>query len=100
MSSQVPSTVFETRDRIRSGELSALDATTEALRQIDAVNPELDAVSQVFHDEAIAAAKEIDRRIAAHEDLGELAGVPFTVKENICTREGSTNAGSRILDGH
>jgi aspartyl-tRNA(Asn)/glutamyl-tRNA(Gln) amidotransferase subunit A len=70
------------------------------LRQIDAVNAELDAVSQVFHDEAIAAATEIDRRIAAGEDVGELAGVPFTVKENICTREGVTNAGSRILDGH
>ncbi len=100
MSSLPPSSVLETRDRIRRGELSALEVTTRALSRIDTVNPELEAVSQVFHDQALAAATQIDRRIAAGEDPGELAGVPFTVKENICTLEGSTNAASRILDGH
>ena len=95
-----PTTVTETRDLIRSGDLSATDAVAAALRQIDAVQPDLDAVSQIFRDEALAAAAEIDRRISAGEDTGPLAGVPYTVKDNICTLEGTTTASSKILEGH
>ena len=90
--------VLETRDRIRGGESSAHQSVEDALRQLEAVNGKLDAASQILRDEALAAADEIDRKLNAGEDPGPLAGVPFTVKENICTRIGRTTAGSRIID--
>ncbi|MBN1442285.1 MAG: Asp-tRNA(Asn)/Glu-tRNA(Gln) amidotransferase subunit GatA [Planctomycetes bacterium] len=89
---------MEIRDRIRRGEMSALEAVDEALRQLDVVNPRLQAALQIFPDGARTAAAAIDRRLAAGEDAGPLAGVPFTVKDNFCTLEGHTTAGSRILE--
>ncbi len=55
---------------------------------------------EVLGDEAIARARDLDRRLEAGEDPGPLTGVPFTAKDNISTREGHTTAASRILHGY
>ena len=93
-------TVLELRDRVRRHETTAQSAVADALRQIDAVDGAIAAVGQVFRDEALAAAAAIDRRLASGDAVGPLAGVPFTVKENIATVEGTTSASSRILEQH
>jgi len=86
-----------TRDAIRDGSLTASDAVSEILGRIDASNPEISALTQVFHDDALEAAGAVDKQIAAGESPGPLAGVPFTVKANICSREGVTDAASKII---
>jgi aspartyl-tRNA(Asn)/glutamyl-tRNA(Gln) amidotransferase subunit A len=91
---------LEVRDSIRSRRLRAREAVEEALRQIEAVNPALLAAGQLFAAEALERAGAIDRLLDAGESPGALAGVPFTVKENICTRLGTTHAASRILERH
>ncbi|MFF7991564.1 amidase [Kitasatospora xanthocidica] len=68
---------------VRTGEVSALDVVDSHLDRIAEVNPYLNAVTRLLADRARAAARDTDRRRAAGEDLGPLAGVPFTVKE--CT---------------
>ena len=87
--------VFDTRDRIRAGELSAAAAAEEALRQVEAVNPQLEAATDILREDALAQAAEIDRRLEVGEEPGPLAGIPFTVKSNICTLGGRTSAASR-----
>jgi aspartyl-tRNA(Asn)/glutamyl-tRNA(Gln) amidotransferase subunit A len=42
-------------------------------------------------------AAEIDRKLAAGEDPGPLAGVPFSVKDIFCVKGTPSTAGSRIL---
>ncbi|MEU4116615.1 amidase [Kitasatospora sp. NPDC028055] len=69
---------------VRSGEVSALEVVDAHLARIAEVNPHVNAVTQVLADRARAAARETDRLRATGEQLGPLAGVPFTVKE--CTR--------------
>ncbi|MGW7448640.1 amidase [Kitasatospora sp. NPDC054795] len=68
---------------VRTGEVSAVEVVDDHLDRIAEVNPYLNAVTQLLADRARAAARETDRRRAAGEELGPLAGVPFTVKE--CT---------------
>ncbi|MFG2916753.1 amidase [Kitasatospora sp. NPDC048298] len=68
---------------VRTGEASALDVVDSHLARIAEVNPDLNAVTQLLADRAREAARDTDRRRAAGEELGPLAGVPFTVKE--CT---------------
>jgi amidase len=62
---------------VRSGELSARELVEASLRRIDALNPELNAFVDVFHDEALAAAA------AVHPgDARPFAGVPIAIKNN------------------
>ena len=48
-------------------------------------------------DTALEQAQEIDRKLAAGEEAGPLAGVPFTVKDIFCVRNTPSTAASRIL---
>ncbi|CAG9216350.1 Amidase [Paraburkholderia tropica] len=73
----------ELAKRIRSREVSAREAATDALARLDAVNPLINAV--VAHDPArvYEQADRIDAAIARGEDPGPLAGVPVTTKINV-----------------
>lgn len=47
---------------------------------------------------ALKKAAEIDKRIANGEKVGKLAGVPYALKDNFLSKEGSTTASSKILE--
>lgn len=64
-------------------EVSARAVVDAHLARIEAVNPRLNAVVRVLHDEARAAALAADQAVERGGRLGPLHGVPFTVKENI-----------------
>ena len=84
---------------VRSGERSARSVVEEHLETIRSGEPEIHAFNLVLADEALAAADEVDRRVAAGEDPGPLAGVPVALKDNLCTRGVPTTCSSRILEG-
>ena len=67
------------------------------LARIADVNPDVNAVTVTLADEARAAAAAVDRSVAAGEPLGPLAGVPFTVKENIDVAGSATTWGVAAL---
>src|SRR5256885_3755803 len=67
--------------QIAAGELTAAQAVEAYIARIEEVNPRLNALVVKRYDEARAEAREIDRKRAAGEALGPLAGVPVTVKE-------------------
>ncbi|SOD63386.1 amidase [Streptomyces zhaozhouensis] len=68
---------------VGSGELSAVEVVESHLARIAEVNPQVNAVTQAMAETARAEAAALDARRDAGERLGPLAGVPFTVKENI-----------------
>ncbi len=78
---------------IASGKVTSAEVVDAHLARIDEVNPDLNAVTVTLADEARAAAAKVDRAVAAGEPLGPLAGVPFTVKENIDVAGSSTTWG-------
>jgi len=84
--------------RVRRRETSSVELVRAALDRIAAVEPAVGAFLSVTEAEALAAAAAIDRRIAAGEDPGPLAGVPVGIKDIICTAGIRTTAGSRILE--
>jgi amidase len=67
---------------VGAGEVSARAVVESHVARIEEVNPAVNAVTVRF-DEAIADADRIDAMVRAGEPVGPLAGVPFTVKENI-----------------
>src|SRR6478736_6062265 len=68
-------------DAVRNREQSAVELTEQCLDAIAKHNPELNAFVHLDADGALEAAKRIDARVAAGEDPGPLAGVPFGVKD-------------------
>ena len=77
---------LDTAAQVRAGQRCALDMVEESLAAIESRNADLNAVLLVTADAARAAAASIDRRVAAGEPVGPLAGVPLGVKGNMCTR--------------
>jgi aspartyl-tRNA(Asn)/glutamyl-tRNA(Gln) amidotransferase subunit A len=90
-------TARELRDRIAAGQIGSVEATRAVLDRIDRLDPAIGAYLSVFPDRALAAAQDVDRRIAAGEPVGPLAGVPVAIKDVLCTTFGATTCGSRIL---
>ncbi len=82
---------------IATGEVTSSEVIEAHLARIDEVNPDLNAVTVTLADEARTAAAAVDRAVAAGEPLGPLAGVPFTVKENIDVAGSATTWGVAAL---
>ena len=66
-------------DAIRRREIRSVDAVEASLEAIAA--SKLNAIAYLDADAARAQAAEVDRRVAAGEDPGLLAGVPVLVKD-------------------
>src|SRR5207244_8636538 len=76
--------------------ISALAVTEAALRRIAKHNPVLNSFTDVTADRARAKARAIDAAVAAGQNAGPLAGVPFAVKNLFDVQGLSTRAGSKI----
>ena len=74
---------LELARHIATKEVSCVEVIDAHLQRIAEVNPRVNAIVHVLHDEARSAAEAADARIAGGQPLGPLHGVPFTVKANI-----------------
>ncbi|MEU4471240.1 Asp-tRNA(Asn)/Glu-tRNA(Gln) amidotransferase subunit GatA [Micromonospora sp. NPDC023888] len=99
MSDLTRMTATEIAALVAGGEASAVEVTQAHLDRIAAVDDRVHAFLHVDTDGALAAARAVDERRAAGEDLGPLAGVPVAVKDVLATRGVPTTVGSKILEG-
>lgn len=102
-------------DLVHLKRVSAVEALESALKRIDDIdgapgsippaNPppataqinKVHAFITVTRERARRQAEEVDRKIAAGEDPGPLAGVPVSVKDIFCVQGTPSTAASRIL---
>jgi len=86
-------------ENLSVGDVSAEEVVQHHLDRIAERDGDLHCYLWVDEEGALARAREIDARRAAGEPVGELAGVPIAVKDNICTDGRPTTCASRILKG-
>ncbi|MBN1766130.1 MAG: Asp-tRNA(Asn)/Glu-tRNA(Gln) amidotransferase subunit GatA [Sedimentisphaerales bacterium] len=86
------------RDKIVRGEVKSLEATESVFERIEQRDPVVGAYICICKDEALDKAAAVDRRIAAGEQVGALAGVPIAIKDNFCTTFRETTCASKILE--
>ncbi|MEO8504435.1 MAG: Asp-tRNA(Asn)/Glu-tRNA(Gln) amidotransferase subunit GatA [Acidobacteriota bacterium] len=85
---------------VTRGEASAVDVAQACLARIRRVDPSISAYLLVREADALDEAAELDRRRAAGEVLGPLAGVPVALKDNLSLSGGQVSCGSRVLEGY
>jgi len=73
----------ELADGIRRREFSSTEVVTSVLERIRERNPELNAITVNLSDDALAEAGRADAAVRRNDPLGELHGVPVTIKENV-----------------
>lgn len=91
--------LLATAKALREGEVRALDLAQATLVRARRVDDALGAFVSLRGEDFLKEAEDVDRRVAAGEPLGPLAGVPLAFKDNILTRGHATSAASRILEG-
>lgn len=100
-------------EKVKSQEVSAVEVTQAVLEHIalvdgrpgspEAYSPQPEDAHKVHAfitlttDRALEQARQVDAKIAAGEDPGPLAGVPFTVKDIFAVEGTPSTAASRIL---
>jgi len=67
---------------IQCGEASSREVIHSHLDRIDEINPKVNALTVVLRESAIESANKVDRRLKRRENIGPLAGIPVTIKEN------------------
>lgn len=90
-------TIREWAEALRAREVSSEELTQQFLGTVARREPEIGAFLTVTAEEALRAARSVDARRAAGEDLPLLAGIPMALKDNLCTRGVRTTCASRIL---
>ncbi len=85
----------------RSGQTSPTEVTQAVLARIDRLNPTLRAFCLVDEAQAMASARASEARWQAHRQhgatVGELEGVPVSIKDLVLTRGWPTLRGSRTI---
>ncbi len=89
-------TAIEIADKIKSKEISSVEATKCFLDEIK--KDDCNSYITVCEDTAIESAMLVDEKLACGEVLSPLAGVPFAVKDNICTKGIRTTCASKMLE--
>ncbi len=89
--------VRELHARLCSGEVSSRDAVEACLTAIARRDRNVRAFLDVWEEDALRRAEDVDRRRAAGQPVGPLQGLPVAVKDNLCTAGKPTTCASRML---
>ena len=91
-------TAVELANEIKNGNTTAIDAMKAVIDKVEAMEEGLNCYVTFDKEAAMAEAMKVQQGIEDGSISGPLAGVPFAVKDNICTKGMRTTCASKILD--
>jgi aspartyl-tRNA(Asn)/glutamyl-tRNA(Gln) amidotransferase subunit A len=91
-------TIEQVQTGLIGRKFSAVELAQSALEFAQAENPKTNAYLHFCSERALSAAERVDRKLAAGDNPGPLAGVPIAVKDVIVTKGVRTTCGSRLLE--
>ena len=96
--SLVETSATEQLERLRQGDITAVELTQAYLDRIAKIDAKVGAYLRVESETALAQAADVDARRKAGKPVGKLAGLPVAVKDVLCDRATLTTCGSRMLE--
>lgn len=97
MSQEVNLSATELVNRIRQGQWTATESTQRHLAIVSERNSSLNAFVDVWRDEALERAAQLERKRAVGATLGSLFGVPIGIKSNLCLTGHVCSCSSKML---
>lgn len=97
MTDLVWKSALELRDLIQRREVSPVEVVQSSLDRLAEVEPAINAFVQVTTDQALAAARSVEQRLARGEPVAPLAGLPISVKDLIAVKDARLTFGSRAM---
>jgi Asp-tRNA(Asn)/Glu-tRNA(Gln) amidotransferase A subunit family amidase len=89
-------TATELAQKIRAGEISAVETMEAHLAQIEKVNPQVNAIVTLLPEMGMEAARKADEKLARGEEVGPLHGLPVAHKDLVQTKGIRTTFGSLV----
>jgi len=90
--------VAELAKQLKAKEISSVEVARDYLKRISEVDNLVEAYLLVNEDRVLEAAQAVDAKRMAGETLSMLAGVPISIKDNICTDGVRTTCASKMLE--
>lgn len=94
----MPLTITEAAEAVRSGALTSVELTRTMLERADRLDRKLGVYLHRMDDSALEEAAQADADLAAGIDRGPLQGIPLGIKDIISTEHAPTTAQSLVLD--
>jgi aspartyl-tRNA(Asn)/glutamyl-tRNA(Gln) amidotransferase subunit A len=94
---KIYTTLTQLQHDLQSGVTSVKELVSQYLHNIEQY-AHLNAFNEVFDQEALQKAAELDERLTAGTSIGRLAGMVIAIKDNICYKDHQVTASSKILE--
>lgn len=91
-------TIHDLHAQLVNKEISAVELTKKVIAHRDSVEKDVHAYLSLSDAKALEKAAEVDAKIAAGEEISDLAGIPGAIKDNICISGEICTAASRMLE--
>lgn len=89
--------ISEVSQLIKKRKISPVEIVEACLSQVEKTDAKLFAYITLFEEESLQTAKKMEEKFSCDNQLGDLFGIPITLKDNISVKNTKTTAGSRIL---
>ena len=91
-------TVHELQEKLQNKEITIKEITESYCDRINEKEPEVGAFVTTYLDEAKKKAGDIQEKIDNGENLGDFAGIPIGIKDNLCMKGTKTTCSSKMLE--
>ena len=82
---------------VQNGNISAEDYVASTIEHVYKVEDKLNAFLSV-NENAVENARQVDKKIKSGDKVGACFGMPISIKDNICIKDGKTTCASKMLE--
>ncbi len=82
---------------VQSGNISVEDYVSKTIERISKVDEKIHAFLSVSEN-VLDQARMIDKKVRSGEKVGACYGMPISIKDNICIKDGKTTCASKMLE--
>lgn len=95
--SNLTKSAFELSKLLKSGQLKSENLIKETFEYIEKSDPVIKSFISLDKENALEKARHIDKKRSEGKTLSDLAGIPISIKDNICVKGGRTTCSSKML---